>query len=137
MQSNNPIVGVGVIVVRAGKVLVGKRLGSHGAGTWAFPGGHLEFGETIEDCARREVREETGLELGDIVSGPYTNNVFPEIERHYVTLFVVSTSSGDPKVLEPTKCSEWQWVAWDDFPAPLFPPLQTLRQTSFKPDQVT
>ena len=54
-------VGVGVIIVRDGNVLLGERAGSHGAGTWALPGGHLEFGETVADCARREVLEETGF----------------------------------------------------------------------------
>src|SRR5205085_103309 len=49
-----PAVGVSVILLRGGLVLLGQRLASHGAGTWQFPGGHLEFGEAIEDCARRE-----------------------------------------------------------------------------------
>ena len=48
---NHPKVGVGVVVVKDGKVLVGKRIGSHGAETWAFPGGHLEWNEKIEECA--------------------------------------------------------------------------------------
>ena len=58
-----PRVGVGVFVVQQGKVLLGLRRGSHGSGTWGSPGGHLEHGEAILDCARREVLEETGLEV--------------------------------------------------------------------------
>lgn len=54
----NPKVGIAVIVKRDNKVLLGKRIGSHGANTWAFPGGHLEFSEEFEDTATREVDEE-------------------------------------------------------------------------------
>ena len=76
VKSSSPIVGVGVIVLRDGLVLLGERIGSHGSRTWALPGGHLEFGETVEQCAAREVREETGLELQDIKVGPYSSDLF-------------------------------------------------------------
>jgi 8-oxo-dGTP diphosphatase len=137
MQSQNPLVGIGVIVVREGKVLLGRRLGSHGAGTWALPGGHLEFGESVEDCARREVLEESGLRLGGISAGPYTSDVFPEAGRHYVTLFVIAEDAlGEPQRLEPTKCAEWRWFGWDDLPQPLFSPVESLRLTGFDPLQL-
>ena len=58
---DRPKIGIGVIVIRDGKILLGERLSNHGAGTYEIPGGHLEFGETFEDAAIREVREETGL----------------------------------------------------------------------------
>ena len=56
-------VGVAVIVRRKGHVLMGLRKGSHGAGTWSFPGGHLETGETVTMCAARELLEETGVKI--------------------------------------------------------------------------
>ena len=61
-----PRVGVGVMIVREGKVLIGKRKGSHGAGQYALPGGKLEWRETWADCARREVLEETAISLYDV-----------------------------------------------------------------------
>ncbi|MEZ0230803.1 MAG: NUDIX hydrolase [Planctomycetota bacterium] len=128
-----PLVGVGVFVVEDGRVLLGQRRGSHGAGSWALPGGHLEWGESIEACARREVLEETGLELAEIRHGPFTNDVFPE-GKHYVTLFVVAErAAGEVKLLEPQKCARWEWFSWSALPDPLFLPLESLRKTGFNP----
>jgi len=57
---NRPQVGVGLLIVKGNKVLLGKRKGSHGEGEHAGPGGHLELGETIEECVLRELAEEAG-----------------------------------------------------------------------------
>jgi 8-oxo-dGTP diphosphatase len=128
MNSESPRIGVGVIIVRQGLVLLGQRKGSHGSGSWAVPGGHLEFGETVENCARRETLEETGILLGNIALGPFTNNVFELERKHYVTLFVTSNSfDGEPKALEPEKCSQWVWCAWSSLPSPLIELLENLR----------
>ena len=135
MPSPQPQIGVGVLLLRDSHVLLGRRRGSHGSDTWAPPGGHLEFGESVEDCARREVREETGLELQNIRPGPYTNDVFTAEGKHYVTLFVLGEAlSGEPEVLEPGKCGGWRWFAWSELPEPLFLPLATLRRQGFSLD---
>lgn len=83
MEQNRPKVGVAVIIRKDNKILLGKRIGSHGAGTWAFPGGHLEFGETPEQCAQREVFEETGLLLENFLRHGYTNDIFNVENKHY------------------------------------------------------
>jgi 8-oxo-dGTP diphosphatase len=138
MDSHSPQVGVGVIVVRDGLVLLGQRIGSHGAGTWALPGGHLEFGESIEDCASREVMEETGLAVQSVARGPYTTNFFASEGKHYVTLFVTARClTGEPLVLEPNKCSSWQWFRWSELPQPLFPPLASLARSGYMPDDAS
>ncbi|OYT86675.1 MAG: DNA mismatch repair protein MutT [Burkholderiales bacterium PBB6] len=125
-------VGVGVLVVRDGMVLLGKRLGSHGAGTWAGPGGRLEFGESVEECARRELLEETGLELGPVTAGPYANDAFPELGQQHVTLFVVARQTvGAPVNVEPHKCEGWHWFPWGRLPSPLFAPVETLLKSGF------
>ena len=125
--SRHPRVGVGVIVRREGRVLLGLRKGSHGAGTWALPGGHLEFGESVEACAARETEEETGLRLGPLRLGPFTNDVMHAEDKHYVTVFVVAEAElGDVELREPHKCERWAWFAPSALPQPLFQPLQSL-----------
>ena len=120
-------VGVAVIIKRAGKVLLGQRIGSHGANTWSFPGGHLEFFETVEETARREVLEETGLTIGDIKKLTFTNDMFENENKHYVTLFVLADYvEGEAKIMEPNKCLGWSWHEWNKLPEPLFLPIKHL-----------
>lgn len=130
-----PRIGVAVLAVRDGRVLLGRRLGAHGAGTWALPGGHLEFGESIEGCAQRELAEETGLQASVFAPGPFTNNVAAAKGLHYVTLFMVAQdASGEAQRLEPDKCAGWEWFPWSALPSPLFAPLASLQQTGFVPE---
>lgn len=120
------------MIVRDGKVLLGKRKNAHGAGQWSFVGGHLEFGESIEDCARREALEETGVEIKDVRIGPYTNDFSKQAHNHYVTLFVMCTAKGEPQLMEPDKCEGWQWISWDNLPDNLFLPVRHLKESGFK-----
>ena len=129
-----PRIGVAVIVRRNNKILAGRRINSHGEGQWAFPGGHLEFGETPEACASRELMEETGLEADNLQQGPYTNDIFTAEGKHYITLFMIADSSqGEPEIKEPAKCLEWQWFPWGTLPEPLFLPIRNLQQQHYNP----
>lgn len=124
--NNRPLVGLGVLVMRGGRVLLGRRRGAHGAGYFAAPGGHLEWGESFAAAVRREVREETGLEITEprlLSVGSYffacpedANSV-----RHYVDVdFVCEAPTGEPQRCEPEKCDGWAWYALDALPQPLF-----------------
>ena len=131
---NHPKVGVGVVVVKDGKVLVGKRIGSHGAETWAFPGGHLEWNEKIEECAKRELTEETGITIKNIKPASFTNDIFKEEGKHYLTAFVICEyDSGEVEIKEPNKCLEWRWCSWDEIPTPRFLPLHHLIESGYNP----
>ncbi|KKP59581.1 MAG: hypothetical protein UR53_C0001G0081 [Candidatus Magasanikbacteria bacterium GW2011_GWC2_34_16] len=132
--TKRPKVGVGVIVKKDGKVLMQKRKGAHGFGTWCFPGGHMEFGESLEETARRETIEELGIEITNIWVGPYTNDVHTGEGKHYVTLFVVSDyASGDPKIMEPDKTEFFDWFDWEEMPRPLFLPIINLLEQGYNP----
>ncbi|MCB0091944.1 MAG: NUDIX domain-containing protein [Caldilineaceae bacterium] len=127
-----PYIGIGVIIQRDKRILLGKRKGAHGEGCWQFPGGHLEFFEEIETCARREVLEETGLHIANLRAGPFTNDLFVAEGKHYVTLFVLADYvDGEAQVLEPHKCTQWSWFAWADLPSPLFLPIANLQTQGF------
>mmetsp|Transcript_14833 Transcript_14833/g.40973 ORF Transcript_14833/g.40973 Transcript_14833/m.40973 type:complete len:177 (+) Transcript_14833:51-581(+) len=116
-------VGVGVLVAvpnRPGHVYAGVRKGSHGSGTLALPGGHLEMYESWEDCAKREVLEEMNLELTDLTFGHVTNDPMRDEEKHYVTIFLMARprdESVEPKTMEPDKCEGWKAYSWEQLKA--------------------
>lgn len=129
-EDPQPRVGVGVIVVKEKKILFGKRKNSHGSGSYAFPGGHLHFRETVEDCARRELEEETGLRACSLRLGPWVQNIIDH-HKHYITCFVIVESfEGELQNLEPNKCEGWEWYPWDAMPEPLFPSMVSVRDES-------
>ncbi|MBX3138826.1 NUDIX domain-containing protein [Candidatus Obscuribacterales bacterium] len=112
-------IGVGVLVIRGDKYLLGKRIGAHEAGVYAAPGGHLEYGESFAECARREVLEETGLVAGAVRFLLIGNYMFGT--KHYVDVdLVVECPDGEPIAMEPEKCAEWKWYRFDDLPSPVF-----------------
>jgi 8-oxo-dGTP diphosphatase len=126
-NEKRPRVGVAVILWNNGQILLGKRKGSHGSGKWASPGGHLEFGETVEACASRELLEETGVKALSFHRGPWTNDMVDE-NKHYITIFVfVDQFEGQPQLLEPHKCENWEWFDWNKLPSPLFPSIESLQ----------
>lgn len=91
-------------------------------------------GEDVEACAKRETLEETGAFISIVSHGPFTNDIFHEERRHYVTLFVVADYvSGDIEAREPRKCEHWEWFEWTDLSQPLFLPIQNLLTTGFDP----
>ena len=129
----NVRVGVGVLLKRLSscKVIAGIRSGSHGAGTLALPGGHLEFGESWESCARREVLEETGVsQITGLKLLHVTNDPMLGENKHYVTLFMAGVIDDGAEVnnLEPNKCEGWEEFTLDDLRTSdkLFGPLKML-----------
>ncbi|TQI81298.1 ADP-ribose pyrophosphatase YjhB (NUDIX family) [Serratia fonticola] len=115
--------GVGVIIVNPqGQILLGKRCGTH-APFWSIPGGHLDAGETFEQCAQREIAEETGLQIGTPTFIGISNNLQTWLTegKHTVSICMMVQHPGGEAVLkEPEKCAQWRWCSPDDLPEPHF-----------------
>lgn len=132
-ELRRPKVGLAVIVVREQKILLGRRINAHGEGTWCFPGGHLEWNESWEECARRESMEEAGIELHNVRHVGATNDVMESDDKHYITIFMQAECTGEPKVCEPDKMLCWDWHAWEEMPHPRFVPIGNLIAQGFHP----
>jgi 8-oxo-dGTP diphosphatase len=133
-MENRPKVGIAVFVIKDDKILLGKRKNAHGEGCWSCPSGHLEYQESWEDCAKREVMEEAGIEIKNIRFSTATNDIFEKEQKHYITIYMISDFvSGEVKIMEPHKCEQWEWFEWGKLPHPLFLPINNLLKTKFNP----
>ena len=126
-----PGLGVGVMVLKDNKILLGLRNPDkekasselQGQGTWTMPGGKVEFMETLHDAAKRELEEETSLKAAELelfsVSDDMTDTA------HYVTMgFLVKEYSGEVQTMEPETILEWKWFDLDDLPNNLYKPSE-------------
>lgn len=118
--------GAGIIVLRDGKVLLGKRNDDpekadtelHTEGTWTCPGGKIDFGEKAIDAAKRELMEETGIKGKDLKVVAVTDHIVPD--AHFVTLgFLCENFEGEPKAMEPEEITEWRWFPINELPEPI------------------
>jgi len=129
-SSSRPKVGLGCLILRKNKktekveFMVGQRIGKHGAGLYELPGGHLEYGETWGECASREVKEETDLDIPpeEWQFSFLSNSLIPaknpdkDPPLHYITIIVQAPYDGDkdPKLMEPLKTKGWEWLEWGE-----------------------
>lgn len=116
--------GVGVVFIRGGRVFLAQRQGAHGEATWGSAGGHLEFGETLEECARRESLEELGVEVGELRVLCLSNIV--AYNRHYVDVEFLGNIGDQDPVPQAGDGSfrEYGWFPLRDPPQPLFEPMR-------------
>jgi 8-oxo-dGTP diphosphatase len=121
--------GIGVILIRNGKILLGKRhpdpykadSAFRSAGEWCLPGGKLDYGETFEQGAIREVKEETGITIYDpkVISVHNHKNEY----AHFVTVGLIAKKwKGQASVTEPDEITEWQWFSLKKLPYPRYFP---------------
>jgi 8-oxo-dGTP diphosphatase len=121
---SQPTIGIGVLVWRDKQLLLGSRINQQAGNCWQFPGGHLEPGESVSQCAHREVMEETGLKINSLRHLGFTDKPFLIGQRQYITLLVsCDYESGEAQTLEPDKCAGWSWFDYRHLPSPLFEPI--------------
>ncbi len=121
-------VGIGVMILNENKILLGHRAknkkdtgGIYEVDCWTLPGGKQEYNETFLDGAKREVKEETNLDIEDLELFGAADDIQPD--RHYITMHVIARKyNGEPKVMEPTKEDEWKWFDLDNLPKNLYSP---------------
>jgi 8-oxo-dGTP diphosphatase len=119
MEEQRLRVGIGVMIFKESKVLLGKRKGPRGGGCYAWPGGHLDFGESMIECAKRETREETNIEIDNVRFLRLLN--LQDGGRHYADIaFIADWKNGEPKLMEPEKCEGWDWYDINHLPQPLW-----------------
>ena len=119
----HPRVGVGVVFVRNGKVFLARRRGALGGGTWGSAGGHLEHGETLEDCARREAREEFGVDVGNLTFLCVSNII--AYGRHYVDVeFLGDIGGQEPVLMEPEAFDGSGWFPLSSLTVPMFQAME-------------
>ncbi len=106
-------VGVNPIIVNNNKILLGKRKNTFGEGTYGLPGGHLKSNETIEQCAIREIQEETGLIV--LEEDLKVINIARTYDRIQIGV-LVNKYDGIPKIREPHKCSDLGFFDLDKLP---------------------
>jgi len=145
MVIKRPSVGLGIILMKqTGEVLLGKRKNAHGDGTWGFPGGHLEWMESLKFCAEREMSEETGFDRGinyswreptENISDAATNDFFHNEDKHYITLYVrAEYIQGKPEIMQRKKCAGWKWHQWNYLGnLNLFLPVRNLIKQGYDP----
>ena len=131
-----PKVGVGVLVLKDGKALLLKRKGAHGEGSWCYPGGHMEFGESFLDTAIREAEEESGLKVKNPRFLCITNDIFEKENKHYITIFIAADYvSGEAIIMEKDKCTDIGWFDLDKLPKPLFIPTKNMVENKCFPER--
>jgi len=124
-----PKVGVAVFVFKGKDVLIMKRKSSKkiGDNAYALPGGKLEMFEKLESACTRETFEETGLKIKNLKFIGVTNDIYKNINVHYVTIYYrADYLSGTPTVKEPTKCHSMDWVNFNKLPKGLYFPIYNL-----------
>lgn len=123
-KQDTPKVGVSVFLEREdGRILMMLRKGSHRAGTWSLPSGHIDIGETGAATCKREIKEELGIVIKKVEKYGFIDNILKDEGLHYVTLYYKTTQWDESQeiiIQEPNKIAQVAWIDPSNPPKPLF-----------------
>lgn len=111
-------VGVGALIFNdRGEMLLGLRgqKSKNEVGTWEIPGGAIEFGETLAEGLKREIKEEIDIEIevGELLH--VCDHIIPKENQHWVSpTYICKIISGTPKIMESEKCDKLEWFSLDE-----------------------
>lgn len=124
-------IGCEVFLIKNNAVLLGKRKNCYGDGMWGLPGGHLEYGESIIECAKRELKEELGIEGLELKLISIIDNI--DERGHYVHIsFLLERFLGEIQCMEPDLCYEWKFFDISNLPQEIFKPHQKIFKNYFR-----
>ena len=124
-------IGCEVFLIKNNAVLLGKRKNCYGDGTWGLPGGHLEYGESVIECAKRELKEELGIEGLELKLISVIDNI--DERGHYVHIsFLLKRFLGEIQCMEPDLCCEWKFFDISILPEDIFKPHQKIFKNYFR-----
>lgn len=136
---NNYIkIGIGVLILDDNKILLGHRVhkaidtgGIYEPDSWCLPGGKQDYDETILECAIRETKEETNLDISDLEVFNAMDDIQPN--KHFVTIQVIAKSfTGEIKVMEKDKIDKWKWFEFNQLPNHIYSPSKKFIDTYLK-----
>ncbi|MDD5146432.1 MAG: NUDIX domain-containing protein [Candidatus Pacebacteria bacterium] len=126
VQKLPPGIGVATVVVRDGKILIGKDT-KKGEAVFGVPGGHWQSGETLKECAKREVKEESGVNCDNVTLISVYDFYRADKEKSYVTIGMrADYISGNLTDLEDEGRLDWDWYS----------PEESLKLNLFPADKV-
>ena len=129
---NNQIIKIGceVLLIKGDAILLGKRKNCYGEGTWAVPGGHLEYGESLLECIKRELLEELGIDGTELELVTMVDNI--DERGHYLHMsFLLKKYLGELQNSEPDLCYEWKFFDISMLPENIFKPHQKILRNYF------
>ena len=123
-------IGCNGLIFKDNKLLLGKRKNHYGEGTWGLPGGHLEYGESLEEAIKRELKEEVGILAKNLIFVSITEG--EKIDSHYLQAnFEVIEFEGEITLGEPEYCEALEFFSLNNLPE-IFPPHKNIIEAYLK-----